>query len=55
MRLRDEKRHADPYHVAVAFIVGMPAAFAIHGSMPAFASLALRLNSAPSNSGLTPR
>src|SRR4051794_32123346 len=41
------------YHAAVAFIVGMPCAFAVHSSMPSAVSLALTLNSAPSNSGCT--
>src|SRR5260370_33053951 len=37
------------HHVAVAFIVGWPAEFAVHNSMPALVSLALTLNSLPSN------
>ena len=43
------------HHVAVPFMVGWPAEFAVHSSMPAAVSLALMLNSLPSNSGCSPR
>jgi hypothetical protein len=43
------------YQLAVPFMVGAPEAFAVQTSIPASVSLPLTLNSAPSNSGLTPR
>ena len=48
-------RNDEPHHVAVPFIVGWPSEFAVHNSMPAAVSLALTLNSLPSNSGCSPR
>ena len=43
------------HHVAAPFMVGAPSEFAVHNSMPVPVSLALTLNSAPSNNGCTPR
>src|SRR5665647_579701 len=43
------------HHVAVPFMVGWPAEFAVHSSMPDPVSLALIENSEPSNSGCSPR
>src|ERR1700729_3879511 len=53
--LRFARNDGEPHHVAVPFIVGCPAEFAVHTSMPAAVSLALMLNSLPSNKGCSPR
>src|SRR2546423_29563 len=49
------RRRYFSYHAALAFIVGIAAAFAVHNSIPASVALALTLNSPPSNRGCTPR
>ena len=43
------------YHVAVPFIVGWPAEFAVHSSIPARGVVGVDQNSLPSNKGCTPR
>src|SRR6202011_2906214 len=45
----------DPYQTALPFMVGWPAEFAVHSSMPPSVLLALMENSLPSNNGCSPR